>query len=118
MNPIFENEMPIVRKSLSGIFRNWLGSLHPLRSVRFSSLPKIVSAALPESCWFMIIFEREEKVMSLFSNSIFPNCATSFENFSNEKYIHYWKPYKEDINKTSEGFQNSPYKGYNKYLYE
>ena len=42
----------------------------------------------------------------------------SFENFSNEKYIHYWKPYKEDINKTSEGFQNSPYKGYNKYLYE
>ena len=42
----------------------------------------------------------------------------SFENFSNEKYIDYWKPYKEDINKTSEGFQDSPYKGYNKYLYE
>jgi membrane-associated HD superfamily phosphohydrolase len=42
----------------------------------------------------------------------------SFENFSNEKYINYWKPYKEDINKTSEGFQDSPYKGYNKYLYE
>jgi hypothetical protein len=42
----------------------------------------------------------------------------SFENFSNEKYIDYWKPYTEDINKTSEGFQDSPYKGYNKYLYE
>ena len=42
----------------------------------------------------------------------------NFENFQKEKNIQYWKPFKEDIKKISEGFIKSPYQGYNKDLYE
>ena len=41
-----------------------------------------------------------------------------FQNFQNESKIEYWKPYEEDIQKTTEGFMDSPYQGYNKELYE
>lgn len=57
----------------------------------------------------------------IISNNMESNQIENFENFENfekEKQLEYWKPFKEDINKISEGFVQSPYKGYNKDLYE